>query len=119
MVKRIIARANSMKDVTEATFNEIITPSRIQFVIPIWQRTYSWERQQWRDLWDDLMELYEKLSNGESAQHFLGPIVLKTFEQKVGRITRWVIIDGQQRLTTLLVICALLEIKQKLKATKI
>jgi uncharacterized protein with ParB-like and HNH nuclease domain len=102
-----------LKDVTEATFNEIITPSRIQFVIPIWQRTYSWERQQWRDLWEDLMELYEKLAKGESAQHFLGPIVLKTYEQKVGRITRWVIIDGQQRLTTLLVICALIRDKAK------
>lgn len=97
-----------MKDVTEATFNDIITPSRIQFIIPIWQRTYSWELQQWKDLWEDLMDLYEKLCKGESAQHFMGPIVLKTLEQKIGGITRWVIIDGQQRLTTLLLICALI-----------
>jgi uncharacterized protein with ParB-like and HNH nuclease domain len=85
-----------------------MTPSRIQFIIPIWQRTYSWEWQQWRDLWEDLMDLYEKLCKGESAQHFMGPIVLKTLEQKIGGITRWVIIDGQQRLTTLLLICALI-----------
>jgi len=57
------------------------------------------------------MDLNEKLAKGESAQHFMGPIVLKTFEQKVGGITRWVIIDGQQRLTTLLVICALIRDK--------
>ena len=100
-----------MKDVTEATFNEIITPARIQFIIPIWQRTYSWEPQQWKDLWEDLMDLYEKLQKGESAQHFMGPVVLKTQEQKIGGITRWVIIDGQQRLTTLLLICALIRDK--------
>lgn len=102
-----------MKDVTEATFNEIMTPSRIQFVIPIWQRTYSWEWQQWNDLWDDLIDLYEKLHKGESAQHFMGPIVLKTLEHKIGGITRWVIIDGQQRLTTLLLMCALIRDKAK------
>ncbi len=100
-----------MKDVTEASFNAIMSPSRIQFIIPIWQRTYSWERDQWQDLWDDLMDLYEKLRNGESANHFLGPIVLKTVEEKVGEITRRVIIDGQQRLATLLLLCALVRDK--------
>lgn len=102
-----------MKDVTEASFNEIITPSRIQFIIPIWQRTYSWEEQQWIDLWDDIMDLNEKLQKGETAQHFMGPIVLKTQEQKVGGITRFVLIDGQQRLTTLLLICALIRDRAK------
>lgn len=102
-----------MKDVTEATFNAIISPSRIQFIIPIWQRTYSWEWDQWEDLWEDLKQLYEKLHKGESATHFMGPIVLKTIEEKVGEITRRVIIDGQQRLTTLLLICALIRDKAK------
>jgi len=102
-----------LKDVTEATFNAIISPSRIQFIIPIWQRTYSWEWDQWEDLWEDLKQLYEKLHKGESATHFMGPIVLKTIEEKVGEITRRVIIDGQQRLTTLLLICALIRDKAK------
>lgn len=102
-----------MKDVTEATFNEIMTPSRIQFIIPIWQRTYSWEPSQWRDLWDDLIDLYEKLHKGEPAQHFMGPVVLKTLEQKIGGTTRWIIIDGQQRLTTLLLLCALIRDRAK------
>lgn len=104
-------RVRNLKDVTEASFNEIITPSRIQFIIPIWQRTYSWEYQQWRDLWEDIMDLNEKLRKSETAQHFMGPIVLKTQEQKVGGITRLVLIDGQQRLTTLLLICALIRDK--------
>lgn len=102
-----------MKDVTEASFNAIMSPSRIQFVIPIWQRTYSWEWDQWQDLWEDLMDLYERLRKGESANHFLGPIVLKTIEEKVGKITRRVIIDGQQRLATLLLLCALIRDKAR------
>jgi len=59
------------------------------------------------------MDLNEKLTNGEIAQHFMGPIVLKTQEQKVGGITRLVLIDGQQRLTTLLILCALIRDKAK------
>jgi uncharacterized protein with ParB-like and HNH nuclease domain len=106
-------RGKPLKDVTETTFNAIISPSRIQFVIPIWQRTYSWEPEQWKDLWEDLMDLNEKLLKDESAQHFMGPIVLKTVEEKVGEITRRVIIDGQQRLTTLLLLCALIRDKAK------
>ena len=102
-----------MKDVTEASFNAIMSPSRIQFVIPIWQRTYSWEPAQWQDLWEDLMDLYEKLRKNEPANHFLGPIVLKTVEEKVGEITRRVIIDGQQRLATLLTLCALIRDKAR------
>jgi len=102
-----------LKDVTEASFNAIMSPSRIQFVIPIWQRTYSWEWDQWQDLWEDLMDLYERLRKGESANHFLGPIVLKTVEEKVGKITRRVIIDGQQRLATLLLLCALIRDKAR------
>jgi uncharacterized protein with ParB-like and HNH nuclease domain len=104
---------SKLKDVTEASFNDIITPARIQFIIPIWQRTYNWEPQQWRDLWEDIMDLNEKLRNGETAQHFMGPIVLKTQEQKVGGITKLVLIDGQQRLTTLLLICALIRDRAK------
>jgi len=45
----------------------------------------------------------------------MGAIVLKTLEQKVGGITRWVIIDGQQRLTTLLLVCALIRDKAKVE----
>jgi len=97
-----------MKDVAEATFNAIISQSRIQFVIPIWQRLYSWEQEHWEDLWEDLMYQYEKLQKGEAVVHFLGPIVVKTVEEKVGQITRRMLIDGQQRMTTLLLICALI-----------
>ena len=102
-----------MKDVAEASFNEIVSPAGTQFIIPIWQRLYSWEYKELNDLWEDLMKIHERLRKGESAEHFLGPIVIKTVEEKVGEITRRVLIDGQQRLTTLLLICALIRDKAK------
>ena len=95
-------------EVAETSFNDIISPHGTQFVIPIWQRLYSWEEKEWDDLWEDLMNLYERICKGESAEHFLGSIVVKTVEEKVGKITRRILIDGQQRLMTLLLICALL-----------
>lgn len=97
-----------MKDVTEASFNAVISESRIQFIVPLWQRLYSWETDQWKDLWEDLLYLYAKLQEGKSAKHFLGSVVVKTIEEKVGEITRRILIDGQQRVTTLLLICALI-----------
>lgn len=97
----------------DVTFNDLISPGGIQFVIPVWQRLYSWEEKQWEDLWDDLQSLYEKTTEGKNTEHFLGPIVVKTVEEKVGEITRRILIDGQQRFTTLLVICSLLRDRAK------
>ncbi len=94
--------------VAEVNFNGVISPAGTQFVIPNWQRLYSWEEKEWNDLWEDLVNLYEKVSQGQSVEHFLGPIVVKTLEEKVGEITKRMVIDGQQRLTTLLVVCAIL-----------
>ncbi|MEM2129609.1 MAG: DUF262 domain-containing protein [Candidatus Bathyarchaeia archaeon] len=102
-------------DVAEASFNEIISQARTQFVVPIWQRMYSWEKKEWIDLLDDLLNLYEKLQKKEQAEHFMGSIVVKTVEEKVGEITRRVLIDGQQRLTTLLLLCALIRNRARIE----
>jgi uncharacterized protein with ParB-like and HNH nuclease domain len=105
-------------DVAEASFNEIISQARTQLVIPIWQRLYSWETKEWNDLWEDLTNLYKKLRKEELAEHFLGSIVVKTVEEKVGEITKRVLIDGQQRLTTLLLICALIRNKARIEGNE-
>jgi Protein of unknown function DUF262 len=59
-----------------------------QFVVPYFQRGYSWRRRQWNTLFDDILELYELHSSGS---HFLGSMVLLDD----------MVIDGQQRLVTL------------------
>ncbi len=70
-----------------------------QFVIPIYQRTYSWTDKQCRQLWDDILRAG---SSDTIAVHFIGSIVY--VEQGLSQITHQaplLVIDGQQRLTTL------------------
>lgn len=82
-----------------------------QFQIPLFQRPYSWKRENWETLWEDLMSLY----NGEvQGLYFLGPIVTQAALGTADGISPFVVIDGQQRLTTLTIILAALrnEIKK-------
>lgn len=69
-----------------------------QFVIPIYQRTYSWTDKQCRQLWEDIVRAG---SSEAIAVHFIGSIVY--VEQGLSQITHQaplLVIDGQQRLTT-------------------
>jgi uncharacterized protein with ParB-like and HNH nuclease domain/predicted transport protein len=69
-----------------------------QFIIPIYQRTYSWTDKQCRQLWDDILRAG---SSDVIAVHFIGSIVY--VEQGLSQVTHQsplLVIDGQQRLTT-------------------
>ena len=67
-----------------------------QYLIPPYQRTYSWEKEQCLRLWNDIVELHKSRREG----HFVGSIV-RIDEDSAAGSTRAMIIDGQQRLTTL------------------
>ncbi len=79
-----------------------------QFVIPIYQRTYSWTERECRQLWEDVVRAG---SNPAVTGHFVGSIVY--IEQglfQVATLSPLLVIDGQQRLTTVtLLIAALAE----------
>jgi len=62
--------------------------------IPFFQRTYVWDKENWEDMLDDLLDL-EKVSN------FFGAIILKQLPAKSGEPKELEVVDGQQRLTTL------------------
>ena len=69
-----------------------------QFIIPIYQRTYSWTEKQCRQLWDDILRAG---SNKAVTVHFIGSIVY--VEQGLSQVSHQsplLVIDGQQRLTT-------------------
>lgn len=69
-----------------------------QFIIPIYQRTYSWTEKQCRQLWDDIVRAG---SNNAITVHFVGSIVY--VEQGLSQVSHQaplLVIDGQQRLTT-------------------
>ena len=79
-----------------------------QFVIPIYQRPYSWSEQQCRQLWDDVARSGK---DDEVDSHFIGSIVyVQDGVYQASEVPRLLVIDGQQRLTTLsLLILALAE----------
>jgi uncharacterized protein with ParB-like and HNH nuclease domain/predicted transport protein len=69
-----------------------------QFIIPIYQRTYSWTEKQCRQLWDDILRAG---ASDSIAVHFIGSIVYVERDQsQVTHQAPLLVIDGQQRLTT-------------------
>lgn len=90
---------------TEAKLLEFIKKSP-QFVIPIYQRAYSWSKRECRQLWDDILRAGE---NENVGAHFIGSIVY--IEKGIYHVTSQspiLVIDGQQRLTTISLIIAAL-----------
>lgn len=75
------------------TFGGIIKGDN-QYIVPIYQRDYSWESNNWDDLWLDIEN-----NRRSKSKHYMGSIVLVTRENK-----QYEIIDGQQRLTTLTIL---------------
>jgi len=66
------------------------------FKIPDYQRGYSWEKEQLEDLRKDIENLFEK-----KHMHFTGTIVAA---KNKGKLNKYDIVDGQQRLTTLIIL---------------
>lgn len=69
-----------------------------QGVIPLFQRPYSWDQKDWETLWTDLMAQYEEEGRGS---HFMGAVVSVPVNSVPVGVTKHLVIDGQQRLTTL------------------
>src|SRR3954467_15347025 len=77
-----------------------------QFVIPIYQRTYSWTEKECRQLWDDIIRTG---TNDAVSAHFVGSIVyIEKGLYQVSSQSPMLVIDGQQRLTTLTLLVAAL-----------
>lgn len=90
---RIIIRMKA----TEARLLDFLKRSQ-QFVIPIYQRTYSWSEQQCRQLWDDILRAGQR---DDISAHFIGSVVyIEQGLYQVSGISPLLVIDGQQRLTT-------------------
>ncbi|WP_161972571.1 DUF262 domain-containing protein [Curtobacterium sp. HSID17257] len=81
-----------------------------QLTVPLWQRRYAWQRDQWAALWSDLMRVEEASSGDAPISHFVGSVVLHA-QEGTGlpfESHRYLIVDGQQRITTLtILICAI------------
>jgi len=90
---------------TEAKLLDFLKKSP-QFVIPIYQRTYSWTEKECRQLWDDIVRTG---ADNRISVHFIGSIVY--IYKADANVTTWeplLVIDGQQRLTTVTLLIAAL-----------
>lgn len=83
-----------IQDSTTNHFGSLIR-SGGKFIIPKFQRDYSWDVEQWDDLWQDIESMLT-----DSSEHYMGYLVLQTLNG--GKDCR--IIDGQQRFTTISII---------------
>ena len=94
----------SKLNIDQQTIKELFSNKRSDFLIPDYQRPYAWEERECQTLWDDIFafafpENDYSLFKSDEDEYFLGPIV--TFKNSDGKLE---IIDGQQRLTTLMLL---------------
>jgi uncharacterized protein with ParB-like and HNH nuclease domain len=80
-----------IQNTTNSTYRQLMG-NGLKYEIPKFQRDYTWESEQWSDLWQDLNDL----ESGDESEHYMGYLVLQIVNNKNYRI-----IDGQQRLTTM------------------
>jgi len=85
-----------------------------QFIIPIFQRTYGWEKIHCQQLWDDIVRVGK---SAELKSHFIGSAVYIPELNADASIPRWLVIDGQQRITTITLL--LIALKQRLQRENI
>ena len=91
---------------TEANLLQFIQRSP-QFIIPIYQRTYSWSEKECLQLWDDILRAGK---SEDIKAHFMGSVVyIQEGLYQVTTNASLLVIDGQQRLTTITLLLAALE----------
>jgi uncharacterized protein with ParB-like and HNH nuclease domain len=86
-----------------------------QSIVPLFQREYTWSERHWRTLWDDIIAFYGNEEIGPRSTHFMGAIVTMPARSVPVGVAKFLLIDGQQRLTTVAILLA--AIRDDLKAS--
>jgi alkylated DNA nucleotide flippase Atl1 len=88
----------------ETSLQELLEGSK-QYQVPLYQRTYSWQRAQLERLWEDVAKLAADRVQEPAATHFVGSVVLAPSPGNgPAGVAQYLVVDGQQRLTTLSVL---------------
>lgn len=100
--------------------NKFLQKQDTQFVIPIYQRNYDWTEEQCKQLLEDIIEV-GNTPKTEAKMHFIGSIVyVCNDEYTTDEIEQYVVIDGQQRITTItLLLIALYHLAQEQGDTRL
>ena len=78
--------------------NDFINKNLRQYTIPVYQRNYEWSSEQCEKLFGDIIQAYK-----QDRHHFTGSVVYEKFREE-NKIETYLIIDGQQRLTTIYIL---------------
>ena len=93
----------SKLNVDQKTIKDLLQSKKADFLIPDYQRPYAWGETECRTLWDDIFSFAipdeGRIEFDSNSEYFLGPIV--TFKNSTDKME---VIDGQQRLTTLMLL---------------
>lgn len=84
---------NNLLDTSTVSLSDVIGNGKT-YTVPPYQRDYSWKRDQWDDLWSDIL-----IIESSNSVHYMGSIVLQNMGDK-----HFHVIDGQQRFSTLTLI---------------
>ena len=84
---------SNLLDTSTVSLSDVIGNGKT-YEVPPYQRDYSWKKDQWEDLWNDIMNVYQS-----NNVHYMGSIVLQDLGDK-----KYHVIDGQQRFSTLTLI---------------
>ena len=90
-------------DASILNLTRLFEPTR-RYLVPLYQRPYVWARDtHWEPLWEDVELVAERVLKGEKdpRAHFIGALVLERQERSIADVETRLVIDGQQRLTTL------------------
>lgn len=87
-------------EASEAQVQKVLEGNK-QFLVPHFQRPYAWREEQWRALWNDVLE---RTDESDPTPHFLGPIVTAPARSVPEGVEKRLLIDGQQRLTSIVVL---------------
>ena len=82
-----------IQNTNTSNFSSVVSNNR-RFYVPKFQCDYSWDTEQWDDLWQDICTMIE-----DHDEHYMGYLVLQTDDEK-----HYYIIDGQQRFTTIILL---------------
>ena len=93
--------------IKQERFLDLMGVENTRFVIPVFQRVYSWDARQCNELWDDIMNI-GAANTDEADSHFMGMLLYAADTETWHGAAQLDVIDGQQRMTTMtLLLCAL------------
>lgn len=96
-----------IQDPSSQNLSQLLGQPQVRFIVPKFQRDYSWDAEHWADLWQDIQSVIET----KGSEHYMGYLVLQMNDKN-----SIAIIDGQQRITTLsIIILAIIKRLQELQ----